>query len=89
MARVDDHTRERLYFDTTSGLLVRRVILRQTDIGQVPQQTDFDDYRDIGGTKYPFYVRVSLLDPFLSSTRHYSDVRLGVKIGDDVFAPLK
>jgi hypothetical protein len=89
IARVDDHTRQRLYFDTTSGLLVRRVILRQTDIGQVPQQTDFDDYRDIGGTKYPFYVRVSLLDPFLSSTRHYSDVRLGAKIGDDVFAPLK
>ncbi|HJT17178.1 MAG TPA: c-type cytochrome [Thermoanaerobaculia bacterium] len=89
VARVDDRTRQRLYFDTTTGLLVRRVVLRQTDIGQVPQQTDFDDYREVGATKYPFYVRVSLLDPFLSATRHYTDVRLGAKIDDEVFAPLK
>ncbi|HEY6895288.1 MAG TPA: photosynthetic reaction center cytochrome c subunit family protein, partial [Rhodanobacteraceae bacterium] len=89
IARLDDHARQRLYFDSTTGLLVRRVVLRQTDIGQVPQQTDFDDYRDVGGTKYPFYVRVSLLDPFLSATRRYTDVHLAAKIDDDVFAPLK
>jgi len=89
VARIDDHTRERLFFDTTSGLLVRRVVLRQTDIGEAPQQTDFDDYRDVGGTKYPFYVRVSVADPFLGAARHYSDVHLGAKIDDTSFAPLK
>src|SRR5579872_410640 len=43
VSRVDDHTRQRFYFDATTGLLVRRVVLHQTDIGDVPQQTDFDD----------------------------------------------
>lgn len=86
VAKLDDRTRERLFFDTTTGLLVRRVILRQTQIGQVPTQTDFDDYRDVGGTKYPFYVRVSFVDPWISATRRYSDVKLGAKVDDSAFA---
>ena len=89
VGRIDDRTRERLFFDSTSGLLVRRVVLRQTQVGQIPQQTDYDDYRDVGGTKYPFYVRVSLVDPWTGATRRYSDVHLNAKIDDTTFAPLK
>jgi len=87
LARIDDHKRQRLYFDTATGLLVRRQILRRTSIGEVPQQTDFDDYRDVGGTKFPFTVRVSLVDPWTSATRHYSEVQLGATVDEKVFAP--
>ena len=86
-ARLDEKTRARYYFDTATGLLVRRMIIRETPIGPIPQQTDFDDYRDVGGTKFPFVVRVSLVDPWSSSTRHYTDVQLGSKIDDAVFTP--
>ena len=79
-ARLDERSRQRLYFDTTTGLLVRRLILTREPIGEVPQQTDFDDYRDVGGTKFPFMIRVSLVDPWNSATRHLTDVQLGAKV---------
>jgi Photosynthetic reaction centre cytochrome C subunit len=88
LGRVDANTRERLFFDTTSGLLVRRLVLHRSPVGEIPQQTDFDDYRDVGGTRFPFFVRVSLMDPWTSATRHYSDVELGAAVDDKVFDPL-
>ena len=88
VAKIDAATRQRLYFDTTSGLLVRRVILTRSPVGEIPQQTDFDDYRDVGGTKFPFYTRLSLVDAWNSATRHYSDVQLGATVDDKVFSPL-
>jgi hypothetical protein len=69
--------RQRFYFDTTSGLLVRRVVIVDSPVGLIPQQTDFDDWRDAGGAKYPFYVRASFVDPWNSATRKYSEVKLG------------
>jgi hypothetical protein len=86
-ARLDDKTRERLYFDATTGLLLRRVIIRETTIGPIPQQSDFDDYREIDGVKFPFMVRVSLVDPWSSATRRYTAVQLGAKVDDAVFTP--
>jgi len=70
-------TRQRYYFDTATGLLVRRVVIVDSPIGLIPQQTDFDDWRDAGGAKYPFYVRASFVDPWNSATRKYSEVKLG------------
>lgn len=86
-ANVDEKTRARYYFDTTTGLLVRRVIIKDTPAGPVPQQTDFDDYRDVGGTRFPYMVRLSLVDPWTSSTRRYTEVQLGAKIDETVFNP--
>jgi hypothetical protein len=50
-------TSEKLYFDSTTGLLVRWVIEESTPFGPVPEAFDFDDYRDSGGTKVPFLVK--------------------------------
>jgi hypothetical protein len=54
-------------------------------IGTVPQQTDYEDYRDVGGTKYPFLIRVSMVDPWSSTTRQYKAVELGAVVEDGVF----
>jgi len=69
--------RQRFYFDTATGLLVRRVVIVDSPVGLIPQQTDFDDWRDAGGAKYPFYVRASFVDPWNSATRKYAEVKLG------------
>jgi len=75
-ARVNG-VRQRFYFDSASGLLVRRTVILDSPVGLIPQQTDFDDWRDAGGAKYPFYVRASFVDPWNSATRKYSEVKLG------------
>ncbi len=83
--RGEPGTRERLEFDATSGLLVRRVTLIDTPVGISPQQTDFDDWRDVGGgVKYPFTVRVSPVDERVGSTRHYTEVKLGARLDEKI-----
>jgi hypothetical protein len=69
--------RQRFYFDTATGLLVRRVVIVDSPVGPIPQQSDFDDWRDAGGAKVPFYVRASFVDPWNSATRKYTEVKLG------------
>ena len=50
---------ERLFFDTQTGLLVRKVTVLPTAGGNLPQEVDYDDYRDTGsGVKIPFTIRM-------------------------------
>jgi len=51
-----------LYFDQKSGLLLRLVRYGQTQIGRVPTQIDYSDYRDVGGIKMPFHMTFAWLD---------------------------
>jgi len=55
---------ERLYFDTTTGLLLRKVTVLPTPVGNSPYQVDFEDYRDTGsGVKFPFVIQMSPSTP--------------------------
>jgi len=81
--------RHRLYFNVATGLLVRMVAIRETPAGVVPQQTDFDQWRDAGGAMFPFKVRTSLVDPWVGSTRLYSTVTLDAKLDKDAFTKPK
>jgi len=50
---------ERLYFDTQTGLLIRKITVVPTAGGDLPAQADYDDYRDTGsGVKIPFTTRI-------------------------------
>jgi photosynthetic reaction center cytochrome c subunit len=44
----------RLYFDQSSGLLLRQVRYTDTPIGRNPTQIDYADYRELDGVKVPF-----------------------------------
>ena len=44
----------RLYFDRSSGLLMRLVRYAETPVGRNPTQIDYADYRDADGVKIPF-----------------------------------
>ena len=55
---------ERLYFDTQTGLLVRKVTVLPTPVGDSPFQMDFEDYRDTGsGVKFPFLIQMNPANP--------------------------
>lgn len=84
--RADGRT-ERLFFDTATGLLVRRIVLMPTLVGLVPEQIDFNDYRDAGGIKLPFVVRLSDVDPWVGMTRRYEEIRIDAPIDPSRFDP--
>jgi len=81
-----DKKRERLFFDAENGLLLRRVTYTETMIGTIPEQTDFEDYREVEGVKMPFIVRLSSVDvgnPV--STRTFTEIKLNVAVDDSKF----
>lgn len=59
VANPDGDTAERLYFDTQSGLLLRRVLAFQNMVANVPIQTDYLDYKEAGGVKYPSTIKTA------------------------------
>jgi hypothetical protein len=82
---VTPNVRQRLYFDAENGLLVRRVILRSTLLGDAPQQIDYSDYRDAGGFKLPYVIRVSSITPWNDSTHRYTEIHPNAKVNEKVF----
>ena len=79
-----DNSRERLYFDALSGLLVRRVASTPTILGNFQYQVDYNDYKDFGGVKLPTTVRYAM--PNISWTRKITDVKINAAIDDAKFS---
>lgn len=74
---------ERLYFDTTTGLLLRKVTILPTPFGSSPFEVDYDDYRDSGsGVKIPFWIRMIPATP-RSAMASRSSIRIQ-KVQDNV-----
>jgi Photosynthetic reaction centre cytochrome C subunit len=83
--RTADNHRERLSFDAETGFLLRRITYLETPIGVIPNQIDFEDYRDVDGVKVPFTVKVSSVEPGLVSTRKYTEIKLNAAVDDSKF----
>ena len=83
--KIDDNTRVEVWFDPVTGLALRRLILVNSLVGRIPKQTDFADYRDAGGVKLPYEVTFSSVDPWIGSTRKYSEIHPGAPVDPAVF----
>lgn len=75
----------RYFFDAQTGLLLRVSTLTETVLTPIPEQIDFEDYRDVAGAKLPFVLRVSAVDTYDSFTRRITEVRPGVAVDDKTF----
>jgi len=85
MVRIPDSPlSDMLYFDTDSGLLLRRTTLRRTALGPLPNTADFADYRDVGGVKMPFKVTLSTPDSLQNI--QVSEIKFNVPVEDTRFA---
>jgi len=75
---------DKLYFDVSTGLLVREDIVVISSDSETPAQMFFEDYRDVGGIKMPFTLRQ--ITPALTSAIKLSDTRINVPVDDAKFA---
>ena len=73
-------------FDTETGLLRRRLTVNHTAVLPIPEQIDFEDYRDVGGVKMPFIIRRSAIDTYDSWTRTFTEIKRNVAVDDSLFA---
>jgi photosynthetic reaction center cytochrome c subunit len=74
----------KLYFDESSGLLLRMERYAETPLGRDPTQIDYADYRAVDGVKIPF--RWTLARPNGRFTIQIKEVQQNVAIPEDRFA---
>jgi hypothetical protein len=72
-----------MYFDQQSGLLLRMVRYARTPIGRVMTQTDFADYRDVGGIKFPHRLLFAWMDG--RDAIQVQDIKINAPVDDAKF----
>jgi hypothetical protein len=73
-------------FDAETGLLRRRMAINHTGTLPIPEQVDFEDYRDVDGLKLPFIIRRSAIDTYDSWTRTFTEIKRNVAVDEKLFA---
>ncbi len=76
-----------LYFDKKTNLLARMVRYSNSPIGHIPTQTDYADYREVNGIKFPFQYTFSWLDG--RDVYKVNDVKVNVPVDESVFGKPK
>lgn len=84
-SRVGEKRVEKLYFDTQTGLLIRILGLDETILGDIPEQEDLSDYREVDGVKLPFTIQMSYVDPWVGWTRKFTEIKHNVPIDEGKF----
>lgn len=74
---------EKLYFDTQTGLMVRKDAEVDTPQGKIPTETYLEDYREVDGIKIPFSIKQS--NPNVTFMIKITDVKHNVAIDDAKF----
>jgi len=71
------------YYDVESGLLVRLVTNIDTPQGSFSQTTIYDDYREVGGVKFPFKVTQGMAGQNI--TMDVTSVEVNLNLDDSIF----
>jgi hypothetical protein len=74
---------EKMYFDTQSGLLLRRDTDRESPQGSAHVETYFEDYKEAGGVKTPFTMKI--VRPEMTFLLKTTEVKVNVPIDDAKF----
>ena len=81
-----DQKLERLYFDRENGLLRRRISYLRSLVGTIPQQTDFEDYREVNGLRLPFTITMAFADPGSRPiTRKFAEIKVNLPVAPSTF----
>ena len=76
-------SRDKIYIDIQTGLLIRKHTLFKTTLGMIPEVVDFEDYREVGGVRLPFKIIWSR--PPFTWTRSFTEIKLNSPIDDAKF----
>jgi photosynthetic reaction center cytochrome c subunit len=77
-------TSVKLFFDKSTGLLVRQTRFIDTVVGLIPLHIDYSDYRAVAGVKMPFKWTATWVDG--QSTTELADVQPNASVASAKFA---
>lgn len=76
---------EKLWFDKQSGLLVKSAATIVSQMGELPAETVYDDYRDVTWMKLPFKMTQSMGPQTISTT--FDEIKLNPDLPAGQFDP--
>lgn len=76
---------ECFYFDAQTNLLMKKSRLTKSPIGMIPQEFDYENYKDLQGAKVPYTLRSEYVDPWIGGTRSFSDIQVDAPLEDSKF----
>ena len=80
-----NYTTETMYFDATTGLLLRKTVRTTTALrGSMTEQWDYSDFRVVGGVKMPFEIKHTNWNTV--DTFKVADIKANPAIDDGRFA---
>lgn len=71
------------YYDKETGLKLRQVKTVNSQMGQLTQTTDFGDYREVNGIKYPFQVNQTVGQQKVNMK--VSTIKVNTNLSDSMF----
>jgi photosynthetic reaction center cytochrome c subunit len=74
---------DQYYFDAQSGLLLRISTLIESPLGAIPQDTDYEDYREVSGVRVPFLIRV--VRPDGATIYKWEQIQANIPVDDSRF----
>jgi photosynthetic reaction center cytochrome c subunit len=74
---------DQYYFDIQSGLLLHAATQIDSPLGAIPQDTNYEDYRDVSGVKTPFLIRI--VRPDSESTYKWEQIEANVAVDESRF----
>jgi zinc protease len=74
---------EKLYFDVTTGLLVRQDAERESAQGKMASESYFEDYKDIGGVKTAHSLKI--ITPMFAMKLKFAEIKTNVEIDEAKF----
>ncbi len=75
---------EKLYFDVTSGLLVRQDTERESPQGKIPVEFYLEDYKEVDGVKIAH--KLKQVTPMFAISLKFTEVKHNTEIDEKVFA---
>src|SRR5262249_38259633 len=79
-----DGNPEKLYFDASTGLLVRYDFEEESSQGKAAIQSYSDDYKVVDGVKIPHLIK--RITPAFTATTKITEVKVNVEVDDAKFA---
>lgn len=82
--RAATHAAEEVYFDATSGLIVKLVNFRRSTVGTAVSAIDYSDYKKVGSVQVPMKVTITFAEG-QSWVMEFKDAKIDSAIKEETF----
>jgi Photosynthetic reaction centre cytochrome C subunit len=83
--KLSEEISEFFYFDAETHLLLGRKRYILSPVGSIPQQINYDNYKELHGAGIPYTLRSDYVDPWIGGTHNFTEILVDVPLEDTEF----